>query len=61
VSKAYKYIEEVEGLIDLIKSLKDKTLDHYHENKPKASGLMTGLCDLESDALKLIKEFENCI
>ena len=61
MSEAYKYIEEVENLIDYIKSLKDKTLDHYHENKLKASGLMVGLSDLELDAENLIKEFESCI
>jgi hypothetical protein len=61
MSEPYKYIEEVENLIDYIKSLKDKTLDHYHENKPKASGLMVGLSDLELDAENLIKEFESCI
>lgn len=61
MSEAYKHIEEVENIIDYIKSLKDKTLDHYHENKLKASGLMVGLSDLELDAENLIKQFENCI
>jgi len=61
MSEAYKHIEEVENIIDYIKSLKDKTLDHFHENKTKASGLMIGLSDLELDAENLIKQFENCI
>ena len=33
MSEVYRQIEEVENLIDYIKSLKDKTLDHYYENK----------------------------
>ena len=61
MSEVYEYIEEVENLIDYIKSLKDKTLDHYLEDKYQASGLMVGLSNLELDAENLIKEFESCI
>ena len=61
MSEAYKHIEEVENIIDYIKFLKDKTLDHYYENKSQASGLMVGLNDLELDAKNLIKDFESCI
>jgi hypothetical protein len=61
MSEVYRQIEEVENIIDYIKSLKDKTLDHYYENKSQASGLMVGLSDLELDAENLIKEFEGCI
>jgi len=61
MSEVYRQIEEVENIIDYIKSLKDKTLDNYYENKSQASGLMVELSDLELDAENLIKEFESCI
>ena len=52
---------EVSEIIDQIKEMKDKTLDHYHEDTSRAKKLMIGLSDLEDDANKLIKDFKSLI
>lgn len=59
MNDTYSYIVEVSEIIDSIKQMKDKTLDHYHENSSKASELLIGLNDLEDDANKLIQDFES--
>lgn len=55
----YSHILEVSEIIDQIKEMKDKTLDHYHEDTNRAKELLIGLNDLENDANKLIKDFES--
>jgi hypothetical protein len=55
----YSQIVEVSEIIDRIKEMKDKTLDHYYEDTTRASELLVGLNELEDDAEKLIKEFQS--
>jgi hypothetical protein len=50
---------EVSEIIDQIKEMKDKTLDHYYEDTNRAKELLIGLNGLEDDANKLIKDFES--
>ena len=59
MNDTYSYIVEVSEIIDSIKEMKDKTLDHYHEDSDKAKELLNGLNDLEDDANKLIQDFES--
>jgi hypothetical protein len=55
----YSHIVEVSEIIDQIKEMKDKTLDHYYEDSVRAKELLVGLSELEDDANKLIKDFES--
>lgn len=57
----YSQMVEVSEIIDQIKEMKDKTLDHYYEDSNRAKELLIGLNDLEDDANKLIKDFESLI
>jgi hypothetical protein len=59
MSDTYLQMLEVSEIIDQIKEMKDKTLDHYHEDTYRAKELLVGLNDLEDDANKLIKDFES--
>jgi hypothetical protein len=59
MNDTHAHMLEVSEIIDSIKEMKDRTLDHYYENTTKASELLIGLNDLEDDAKKLIKEFES--
>jgi hypothetical protein len=51
--------EEVEQVIDYIKSLKDKTLDHFYEDKRMATKLLKDLTLLEKDASELLLFIKN--
>lgn len=55
----YAHILEVSEIIDSIKEMKNKTLDHYYEDATRANELLAGLNELEDDAEKLIKDFES--
>ena len=61
MNDTYSQMVEVSEIIDQIKLMKDKTLDHYHEDASRAKKLMIGLSDLEDDANKLIKDFKSLI
>ena len=61
MSNTYLQMVEVSEIIDQIKEMKDKTLDHYHEDTDRAKELLVGLNDLEDDANKLIKDFESLL
>ena len=61
MNDTYSQMVEVSEIIDQIKLMKDRTLDHYHEDTSRAKKLMIGLSDLEDDANKLIKDFESLI
>jgi hypothetical protein len=61
MSDTYLQMVEVSEIIDQIKEMKDKTLDHYHEDTDRAKELLVGLNDLEDDANKLIKDFESLL
>jgi hypothetical protein len=61
MSDTYLQMVEVSEIIDQIKEMKDKTLDHYHEDASRAKELLIGLNGLEDDANKLIKDFESLI
>ena len=59
MSDTYLELLEVSKIIDSIKEMKDKTLDHYYEDTDKAKELLVGLNELEDDANKLMKDFES--
>jgi len=52
---------EVEEAIDYIKSLKDKTLEHFYEDKILAKKLLIDLNLLEEESKKLLDELKNNI
>lgn len=52
---------EISEIIEQIKEMKDKTLDHYSEDKVKAKELLIGLNSLEDDANKLILDLESIL
>lgn len=54
----YSHLTEISEIIDSIASMKDKTLDHFYENKLLATKLMLDLNELEEEAHLLIKEFD---
>jgi hypothetical protein len=55
----FELTEEVEQVIDYIKSLKDKTLDHFYEDKRMATKLLKDLNLLEKDASELLLFIKN--
>jgi hypothetical protein len=55
----FELTEEVEQVIDYIKSLKDKTLDHFYEDKRMATKLLKDLTLLEKDASELLLFIKN--
>lgn len=59
MSDTYLEMLKVSKIIDSIKEMKDKTLDHYYEDTDKAKKLLVGLNDLEDDANNLMKDFES--
>jgi hypothetical protein len=61
MSDTYLQMVEVSEIIDQIKEMKDKTLDHYQEDTSRAKELLIGLNELEDDANKLIKDFESLL
>ena len=61
MNSTYSQMVEVSEIIDQIKLMKDRTLDHFYEDKTKARQLLVGLNDLEDDANKLIRDFESLI
>jgi len=61
MNSTYSQMVEVSEIIDQIKEMKDKTLDHYNEDTDRAKKLLVGLNDLEDDANKLIKDFKSLI
>jgi hypothetical protein len=57
----FNLISEVEEAVDYIKSLKDKTLEHYYEDEKVAKSLLIDLNLLEKDANNLLQLYKNNI
>lgn len=57
----FNLITEVEEAVDYIKSLKDKTLEHYYEDEKVAKTLLIDLNLLEKDANNLLQLYKNNI
>jgi hypothetical protein len=57
----YNSLIEIGKIIDTISELKDKTLDHFYEDKDLASQLMVDLSNLQEEAKNLSEEFERLI
>jgi hypothetical protein len=57
----FELLAEVEEAIDHIKHLKNKALEHYHEDKKTAKDLLINLNLLEKDANELLLFFKNDI
>lgn len=53
MSGIYNYLSEIEEILETVSSLKDKTLEHYYEDKLEASRLMKDLASLEKEASSL--------
>ena len=59
MENVFALINEVEETIEYIKTLKDKALEHYQENKKLANKLLLDLNNLEDDANKLLDTFKS--
>jgi hypothetical protein len=57
----FELADEVEQAIDYIKNLKDKTLDHFYDDKKMATNLLKDLNLLEKDANELLHFIKNDI
>lgn len=57
MDNVYSILSELEEILLIISSLKDKTLDSYKENKSLARDLLIDLSCLEGEANNLIREF----
>ena len=56
MSDSHTMLIELEEILSLLSSLKDDTLDRFHENRPLAKRLLTDLSLLEKDTVKLLDE-----
>jgi hypothetical protein len=54
-------LNEMHEIVEDILLMKDKTLDHFHEDKNLARQLMLDLNSLEKKAHSLIKQFEELV
>jgi hypothetical protein len=57
MSDSFKILTEIEEILEEVSSLKNKTLDHYHEDKKLANQLMIDLICLEEEAKSLLSDF----
>jgi hypothetical protein len=46
-------------MVSSIKQMKDKVLDNYYADTPRAKELLIGLNELEDDAENLIQKFKS--
>ena len=56
MSSVYNYLSEIEEILETVSSLRDKTLEHYHENTSEASRLIRDLSSLEEEAHSLMSD-----
>jgi hypothetical protein len=61
LNQYYSFLAELNEIVEDIHSMKDKTLDHFQEDKKMATKLMIDLSDLKKEADSLIKELEEFI
>jgi hypothetical protein len=57
MSDSFEILNEIEEILEVVSYLKNKTLDHYHEDKNLASRLMIDLSSLEDEAKVLLNDF----
>jgi hypothetical protein len=57
MDNVYLILSELEEILLIISSLKDKTLDSYKEDTSLARDLLIDLSSLEAEAGNLIQEF----
>jgi hypothetical protein len=57
MSDSFEILTEIEEILEVVSSLKNKTLDHYHEDKNLANQLMIDLVSLETEAKDLLNDF----
>jgi hypothetical protein len=59
MSDTYAHMVEVSEMVSSIKQMKDKVLDNYYTDTPRAKELLIGLNELEDDAENLIQKFKS--